>query len=91
MGARLDKHSLIDKVIVSPRANIRYNPDKNLNFRLSYSTGFRSPQAYDEDFHVAVVGGDRVVTVLADDLKQQCQCIGRLVSHIWNGADKHFV
>ena len=71
VGARLDKHSLIDKVIVSPRANIRYNPDKNLNFRLSYSTGFRSPQAYDEDFHVAVVGGDRVVTVLADDLKQE--------------------
>ncbi|MGM9859358.1 MAG: TonB-dependent receptor, partial [Muribaculaceae bacterium] len=35
------------------------------------STGFRSPQAYDEDFHVAIVGGDRVVTILADDLKQE--------------------
>lgn len=29
------------------------------------------PQAYDEDFHVAIVGGERVVTVLAPDLKQE--------------------
>ena len=71
VGARIDKHSLIDNAIVSPRANIRYNPSERLNFRLSYSTGFRSPQAYDEDFHVAVVGGERVVTVLADGLKEE--------------------
>lgn len=51
--------------------NIRYNPTDNYNFRLSYSTGFRSPQAYDEDFHVAIVGGERVVTVLAPGLKQE--------------------
>ena len=71
LGARIDKHSLIDNPIVSPRANLRYNPTRNVNLRLSYSTGFRSPQAYDEDFHVAVVGGDRVVTILADDLKEE--------------------
>ena len=71
VGARLDKHSLIQNPIVSPRANIRYNPRKNVNLRLSYSTGFRSPQAYDEDFHVAIVGGERVVTVLAPNLKQE--------------------
>lgn len=71
IGARLDKHSMIDNFIVSPRANIRFNPTKNLNFRLSYSTGFRSPQAYEEDFHVAIVGGERVVTVLAPGLKQE--------------------
>lgn len=71
VGARIDKHSLIDNAIISPRANIRYNPSDRLNFRLSYSTGFRSPQAYDEDFHVAVVGGERVVTVLAKGLKEE--------------------
>lgn len=71
IGARLDKHSLIHNVIVSPRANIRFNPSDKFNFRLSYSTGFRSPQAYDEDFHVAIVGGERVVTVLAPGLKQE--------------------
>lgn len=71
IGARVDKHSPIDHAIVSPRANIRFNPSRGCNFRLSYSTGFRSPQAYDEDFHVAIVGGDRVVTVLAPGLKQE--------------------
>ena len=71
VGARIDKHSLVDNVIVSPRANIRFNPSKNANFRLSYSTGFRAPQAFDEDFHVAVVGGERVVTVLANGLKEE--------------------
>lgn len=70
-GARIDKHSLVHNPIVSPRANIRYNPSPTLNFRVSYSTGFRSPQAYDEDFHVAVVGGERVVTVLAPGLKHE--------------------
>ena len=71
IGARIDSHSMIDNPIISPRANIRFNPSDNINFRLSYSTGFRSPQAYDEDFHVAIVGGERVVTVLAKGLRQE--------------------
>lgn len=71
IGGRLDKHTYINNVIFSPRANIRYNPTKNINFRISYSAGFRAPQAYDEDFHVAVVGGERVVTILAPGLKQE--------------------
>ena len=71
VGARVDKHSMIHNAIVSPRVNVRYNPSENFNFRASYSTGFRSPQAYDEDFHVAIVGGERVVTVLAPGLKQE--------------------
>lgn len=71
VGARLDKHSLVRRPVLSPRANIRFNPSQNLNLRLSYSTGFRSPQAYDEDFHIAIVGGERVVTVLAPDLKSE--------------------
>ncbi len=70
-GARVDKHSLIHNAIISPRLNVRYNPSDNVNLRASYSTGFRSPQAYDEDFHVAIVGGERVVTVLAPGLKQE--------------------
>lgn len=71
VGTRVDKHSLIHNPIVSPRANIRFNPRRDMNFRFSYSTGFRAPQAYDEDFHVAIVGGERVVTVLAPNLKQE--------------------
>jgi len=71
IGARMDKHSLVSNPIVSPRLNIRFNPSDSYNFRLSYSTGFRAPQAFDEDFHIAIVGGERVVTVLAPGLKQE--------------------
>lgn len=71
IGARLDKHSLISSPVFSPRANIRFNASPRANFRLSYSSGFRSPQAYDEDFHIAIVGGERVITVLAKDLRPE--------------------
>lgn len=71
VGARVDKHSLLDNAVVSPRANIRFNPAESVNLRASYSTGFRAPQTYDEDLHVAIVGGDRVVTILAPGLKQE--------------------
>lgn len=71
LGCRFDKNSVISHPILSPRANIRFNPSDRFNFRLSYSTGFRSPQAYAEDFHVAVVGGERVVTVLAPGLTHE--------------------
>ena len=71
VGGRLDKHNLVDNIIFSPRANLRYNPTDNLNFRLTYAGGFRAPQAFDEDLHVGVVGGERLVTVLADKLKEE--------------------
>lgn len=71
LGGRLDKHNLVDHVIFSPRANLRFNPTENVNLRLTYAGGFRAPQAFDEDMHVGVVGGERLVTVLADNLKEE--------------------
>jgi outer membrane receptor for ferrienterochelin and colicins len=55
IGVRLDKHNLIDKPVFSPRVTVRFNPAWDVNFRACYSTGFRAPQAFDEDFHIAVV------------------------------------
>lgn len=43
---------MVDNVIFSPRANLRFNPTQNINLRLSYSSGFRAPQAFDEDMHI---------------------------------------
>lgn len=69
LGGRLDKHSLMDGIIFSPRANLRYNPVKNVNLRASYSYGFRAPQAFDEDLHIDNVGGIVSMIRLADDLR----------------------
>lgn len=71
IGGRLDKHNLIDHVIFSPRANLRYNPTENINLRFSYSSGFRAPQAFDEDLHVENVGGNVAMVELADNLKEE--------------------
>lgn len=71
VGGRLDKHNLVDHIIFSPRANLRFNPTDNVNLRITYAGGFRAPQAFDEDLHVGVVGGERLVTTLAKNLKEE--------------------
>ena len=71
IGGRLDKHNLVDHVIFSPRANVRFNPSESVNLRVSYAGGYRAPQAFDEDMHIAIVGGERVRIRLADDLKEE--------------------
>ena len=71
VGGRLDKHNLVDHIIFSPRANLRFNPTENVNLRITYAGGFRAPQAFDEDLHVGVVGGERLVTTLAKNLKEE--------------------
>lgn len=70
-GFRLDKHNLVDNVIFSPRVNLLWKPSDKLQGRLTWSTGFRAPQAYDEDLHVAAVGGEAMIIRLADGLKPE--------------------
>ena len=71
IGLRFDKHNLIDNPIFSPRVNLLYKPLKDLQARLTWSTGFRAPQAYDEDLHVTAVGGEGVQIQLAEDLSEE--------------------
>ena len=52
IGFRLDKHNMIEKPIFAPRANVRYSPIEDLGIRISYSSGYRAPQAYNEDLHI---------------------------------------
>lgn len=71
IGGRLDKHNLVDHAIFSPRANVRFNPSEAVNLRVSYAGGYRAPQAFDEDMHIAIVGGERVRIRLADHLGEE--------------------
>ena len=86
IGGRLDKHNLMDGLIFSPRANLRYNPSENINLRASYSYGFRAPQAFDEDLHIDNVGGTVSMIRLADDLrveKSQSISVSADMYHSW--------
>ncbi len=70
-GVRFDKHSLLDNFVVSPRLSFLYKLRKETQFRLTYSTGFRAPQAFDTDLHMAFSGGGISRIILDDDLRQE--------------------
>ena len=71
IGGRADDHNLMNNLIFSPRANLRYNPTKDINIRLSNASGFRAPQAFDEDLHITAVGGNVSLIQLSPNLKEE--------------------
>lgn len=71
LGGRLDKHNLLKKVVFSPRITLKYNFTSDLNWRGSYSAGFRAPQAFDEDLHIDAVAGVMKLIELADNLRPE--------------------
>lgn len=56
-GFRVDDHNFVDNLIVSPRLSFLYKPFKDAQVRATWSTGFRAPQAFDSDLHIAFAGG----------------------------------
>ena len=71
IGGRLEQHSLLDKPIFSPRANVRYTPIDPIILRVSYASGYRAPQIYEEDLHVGAVGGEVSLISLDENLKPE--------------------
>ena len=71
VGGRLEQHSLLNKPVFSPRANIRYTPIDPIILRLSYASGYRAPQIYEEDLHVGAVGGEVSLISLDENLKPE--------------------
>jgi len=78
-GVRLDKHNLVDKIIASPRASLLYKLKNTTQFRLTWGTGFRAPQAFDADLHIAFAGGGISRIGLSPDLKEER-------SNSWSGS-----
>jgi outer membrane receptor for ferrienterochelin and colicins len=70
-GLRADFHNYVDKLIYSPRASLLYKANDNLQFRLGYGTGFRAPQAFDTDLHIAFAGGGISRVSLSPDLNEE--------------------
>ncbi|MCK4835983.1 MAG: TonB-dependent receptor, partial [Candidatus Aminicenantes bacterium] len=70
-GVRADKHSEVGNIIFSPRASFLYKGIRNITFRASYSSGFRAPQVFDEDLHITQTGGEGMLIINSDDLKEE--------------------
>ncbi len=71
VGGRLDKHSMMEKIIFSPRANLRYSPIEDIGLRVSYSSGYRAPQAFDEDLHIDAVNNQSSIIELDPNLRPE--------------------
>ncbi|MGG8496271.1 TonB-dependent receptor [Tenacibaculum sp. TC6] len=70
----LDRNGAAKKIInnvVSPRMSVLFKPFNNGQLRATWGTGFRAPQAFDTDLHIAFAGGGVSRVVLANDLKRE--------------------
>ncbi|MEY3399361.1 MAG: hypothetical protein RL220_1955 [Bacteroidota bacterium] len=70
-GVRVDLHNLLDKPVFSPRIALLYSVKSRTQFRLNFGTGFRAPQAFDSDLHIAFAGGGVSRVRLSPDLSEE--------------------
>ena len=79
-GLRFDNFAVLDHdsehadkrgQILSPRLSLKYDIQKYLQARLSYSQGYRAPQIFDEDLHIETSGSRKIIHRNNDDLKQE--------------------
>ncbi len=89
-GVRMDKHNLVDKAILSPRASILYKYKDNTQFRLNYGTGFRAPQAFDTDMHITfAAGGISRISISPDLLPEQSQSLSASINY--DKPTRHYI
>jgi outer membrane receptor for ferrienterochelin and colicins len=70
-GLRIDKTNTLDDIVISPRIAARYTATDEWTLRSNLSTGFLAPRIFDEDLHIASVGGTPSDIVNAENLKEE--------------------
>ena len=69
--ADIRRASDIRQNAISPRLTLSYRVSESLRLRGGYARGFRAPQAFNEDLHIANVGGEPQFVILSEDLKTE--------------------
>jgi outer membrane receptor for ferrienterochelin and colicins len=70
-GLRFDQHNLINHIIMNPRLSLLWDIIPDFQYRFSWASGFRAPQAFDADLHIAFAGGGIQFIQLHDNLKEE--------------------
>ncbi|GAB4242488.1 MAG: TonB-dependent receptor [Saprospiraceae bacterium] len=78
-GLRLNRHYLMDKPVITPRISALHRPAKNLQVRVGYARGFKAPQAFETDLHIAFAGGGVALTAFDSELQHES-------SSSWTGS-----
>lgn len=89
-GLRLDKHNLVNNIIASPRVSFLYKPFGKAQFRATWGTGFRAPQAFDTDLHIAFSGGGISRVTLDPNLKEE-RSNSYSASFNYDKGNEHFI
>ncbi|WBX73881.1 TonB-dependent receptor [Tenacibaculum pacificus] len=100
-GIRYDHHKLdalkkdgnrkfIINNVASPRVSLLFKPFENGQLRATWGTGFRAPQAFDTDLHMAFAGGGISRVQLADDLKRE-RSNSYTVSFNYDKPTEHYI
>jgi outer membrane receptor for ferrienterochelin and colicins len=70
LGGRLDRYGVKDKehgtgdcgeLVFVPRVNLLTDITEKIQSRLSFSTGYRAPQIFDEDLHILTSGARTII------------------------------
>lgn len=56
-GLRTTNHSKVSSLIVTPRAALLFKPNGQWQLRFSYGNGFKAPQVFETDMHIAFANG----------------------------------
>ncbi|MCB4807423.1 TonB-dependent receptor [Tamlana sp. 62-3] len=61
----------LNQTAISPRLTLSYLITEAIRLRGGYARGFRAPQAFNEDLHIASVGGEPQFVILSNDLNTE--------------------
>ncbi|MCD8412342.1 TonB-dependent receptor [Tenacibaculum finnmarkense] len=100
-GVRYDHHKLdalkkdgtkkaIINNVASPRVSLLFKPFEKTQVRATWGTGFRAPQAFDTDLHMAFAGGGISRVQLADNLKKE-RSNSYTVSFNYDQPTEHYI
>ncbi len=70
-GVRASKHDKVEKLMLTPRLNMLYKLGTTTQLRGSYARGFRAPQAFETDLHIAFAGGGISLIQLDPELREE--------------------
>lgn len=79
----------INETVFVPRLSAMYDLNSSWKARLSYAEGYRAPQAFDEDLHINMVGGNPLFIQLGNDLEIE-QSNSFTGSLNWNKVNGNF-
>lgn len=79
-GSLMQNNKLLE--VPNLRFTTKFKAKSNWDLRMNLATGYRAPQAFDEDLHIDVVGGNPRFIRLAENLQAERSLSGSFTSDI---------